>query len=92
MRPELTFRGDFETQPKTSLAPGAWYLGFRCQRCGAGVAILDDPTGTGELTLLGDARLQVSCPACSTLALYTPTQMRTFQSPVGGVTAPGEAV
>lgn len=92
MRPELTFTGDFNAQTKTALAPGNWYLGFLCQGCGAGVAVLDDPTGTGELSVGGQGRLHVMCPACRTKAVYEPAQMRVFQSPVGGATVPGEAI
>ena len=92
MQPHLEFRGDFDIQPKTMLAPGNWYLGFRCQSCGRGVAFLDDPTGAGELAISGDARLRASCPACGEFSTFGTSGVKVFQSPIGGATAPEEAV
>lgn len=90
MRPELTFSGDFDIQPMTSLAPGDWYIGFRCENCGAGVAAMEDPTGSGDLVLSGAGRLRAACPACGQVTTFTPLEMRLFQSPSGGLA--GEAI
>lgn len=88
MRPELEFRGTFASIPDRALLPGNWYMGFACRACGKSFAVLDDPSGRGETVPSGTATFEVECPSCGTPGSYPVSEMKVFQSAVGGVTSP----
>ena len=88
MRPELEFRGTFAGTPDRALLPGNWYMGFACHACGKSFAVLDDPSGTGETMPSGSGSFTVDCPSCGNGGTYPVSEMKVFQSAVGGVTSP----
>ena len=90
LKPELRLSGHFVGQAKTALAPGNWYISFRCVGCARGVAFLDDPTGTGEISVLGDALIEFVCPGCGAANRAGPTQALVVRASTGGVTLPPE--
>jgi predicted RNA-binding Zn-ribbon protein involved in translation (DUF1610 family) len=88
MQPEIEFRGLFKVDARRALVPGNWYLGFACESCGKDFAIVDEPTGTGEVKIMGDGAMQTQCPSCGASRTYEIGSMQVFQSTTGGMTSP----
>jgi len=83
LTPELEFKGDFDASAKSMLVPGAWFIGFACVACRDKFALLDDPTGSGNIRLGGNATLRVTCPHCGDTRTYAAGQMLAFQAATG---------
>ena len=80
MGAELEFRGLFKPPVVAQLVPGNWYLGFRCHACYETFAIMDEPTGDGEVEPMGDGLFEVACPACGAENRYAAGDLLVFQS------------
>ncbi len=79
MGAELEFRGLFRPPVVAQKAPGHWYLGFRCHACYETFAIMDEPTGDGEVEPMGDGLFDVACPACGAENRYAAGDLLVFQ-------------
>ena len=80
MTAEIEFRGLFRATAFDSMTPGAWYLGFRCQACHETFAVLDDPSGTGEVEAMGKGMFETLCPTCGAANRYTADDMIVFEA------------
>ncbi|WP_442755712.1 hypothetical protein ACNHKD_03370 [Methylocystis sp. JAN1] len=80
----IRFAGEFEAASLAALVPGHWYIGVACVRCGGHFAIMNEPSGTGNLEISGDALFDAACPNCGESAKYRVTDLVTFQAAQGG--------
>lgn len=80
----IRFDGDFVVAPKPALRPGGWYLGFRCARCGEHFALVEDPTGSGEIATAGEAVFRTVCPGCAQAHDYLAADLVVFEAAQGG--------
>lgn len=87
MKREIKFTGDFPSEPRQSLRPGGWYIGFLCRHCRKHFAIMEDPTDTGEVELSGDAAFKVVCPGCAKSNEYSAADLILFEAAQGGPTS-----
>jgi predicted RNA-binding Zn-ribbon protein involved in translation (DUF1610 family) len=92
VRPTISLSGEFDAQPKKMLVPGHWYIGFACEACGNGIAVLDDPTGTGAISLSGDGLVRLTCPNCGKSGAHAAGTGRIFQAVNGGLTEPRDVM
>jgi DNA-directed RNA polymerase subunit RPC12/RpoP len=84
MTREISITGEFEAAPLTALAPGHWYIGLICARCGQRFAIMNEPSNSGGFEISGDARFDANCPSCGHRARYGAENLVSFQSAQGG--------
>jgi hypothetical protein len=84
MQKEIGFNGDFTVAARQTLRPGGWYIGFLCASCGQHFAIMEDPTGSGELGFTGAGRFRTICPGCEQAQEFGVADMVVFQSAQGG--------
>ncbi len=80
MGAELEFRGLFKPPVVAQKVPGHWYLGFRCRACYETFAVMDDPTGEGEVEPMGEGLFEVACPVCGAPNRYAAGDLLVFQS------------
>ncbi len=80
----ISFTGRFAVAPKQALRPGGWYIGFRCAKCGEHFAIMDEPTGGGDVGLSGNAAFDAVCPNCSAPGAYSAADLVVFEAAQGG--------
>jgi hypothetical protein len=78
--PEIAFNGLFRVIAMRLVTPGNWYLGFRSQVSGKLFAILDDPTGSGEVRAGGTATFEVQTPDTGSIERFSAADMRVFQA------------
>lgn len=80
----ISFAGHFPVESKQALRPGGWYIGFRCVKCGEHFAIMDEPTGGGEVGLSGTAAFEAVCPNCAAPRTYSAADLVVFEAAQGG--------
>jgi hypothetical protein len=78
--PEIAFNGLFRVVAMRLVTPGNWYLGFRSQVSGRLFAILDEPTGTGQVRVGGDGSFEVQTPETGSIERFSAGDMRVFQA------------
>ena len=66
--PEIIFNGLFRVIAMRLVTPGNWYIGFRSKVSGKLFAILDDPTGTGQLRAGGSGTFEVETPETGSIS------------------------
>ncbi len=80
----ISFTGRFPVVSKQALRPGGWYIGFLCANCGEHFAIMDEPTGGGEVGFSGNAAFEAVCPNCSQPRTYSAAELVVFEAAQGG--------
>ena len=78
--PEIAFNGLFRVIALRLVTPGNWYIGFRSEISGKLFAILDEPTGTGQLRVGGDGTFEVETPDTGSIERFSAADMRVFQA------------
>jgi hypothetical protein len=78
--PEIAFNGLFRVIALRLVTPGNWYLGFRSQVSGKLFAILDDPTGSGEVRAGGNGSFEVQTPDTGSIERFSAAEIRVFQA------------
>jgi hypothetical protein len=78
--PEIAFNGLFRVIAMRLVTPGNWYLGFRSQVSGKLFAILDDPTGSGEVRAGGNGSFEVQTPDTGSIERFSAAEIRVFQA------------
>ncbi|MEA2842079.1 MAG: hypothetical protein QOF41_3409 [Methylobacteriaceae bacterium] len=88
--PEIAFNGLFRVIAMRLVTPGNWYLGFRSQVSGKLFAILDDPTGSGDLRAGGSGTFEVQTPETGSIERFSAADMRVFQAATAMLEEPVE--
>jgi hypothetical protein len=88
--PEIAFNGLFRVIAMRLVTPGNWYIGFRSQVSGKLFAVLDDPTGTGELRVGGDGTFEVQTPETGSIEVFSAADLRIFQAATAMLEEPVE--
>jgi hypothetical protein len=78
--PEIAFNGLFRVIAMRLVTPGNWYIGFRSQVSGRLFAILDEPTGTGEVRVGGDGSFEVQTPETGSIETFAGADLLVFQA------------
>jgi hypothetical protein len=88
--PEIAFNGLFRVIAMRLVTPGNWYIGFRSKASGRLFAILDDPTGTGELRAGGNGTFEVQTPETGSIETFSAADLRVFQAATAMLEEPVE--
>jgi hypothetical protein len=88
--PEIAFNGLFRVIAMRLVTPGNWYIGFRSQVSGKLFAVLDDPTGTGELRVGGNGTFEVQTPETGSIEVFSGADLRVFQAATAMLEEPVE--
>jgi hypothetical protein len=88
--PEIAFNGLFRVIAMRLVTPGNWYLGFRSQVSGKLFAVLDDPTGSGDLRAGGSGTFEVQTPETGSIERFSAADMRVFQAATAMLEEPVE--
>jgi uncharacterized linocin/CFP29 family protein len=78
--PEILFNGPFKVIALRLVTPGNWYIGFRSQVSGRVFAMLDDPTGTGEVRVSGNGTFEVQTPEAGAIETFSGADLVVFQA------------
>lgn len=78
--PEIVFNGPFKVIALRLVTPGNWYIGFRSNASGRLFAMLDDPTGTGEVRVGGNGTFDVETPETGTIERFSGADLVVFQA------------
>ncbi|ARN83603.1 hypothetical protein [Methylocystis bryophila] len=81
---EMAFRGTFDVNSLPGMRPGGWYIGFACRNCRRHFAIMDDPTGSGQIRFAGDAAFRAACPNCEASHDFRVAELVLFEAAQGG--------
>ena len=88
--PEIAFNGMFRVIAMRLVTPGNWYIGFRSKASGRLFAILDDPTGTGELRAGGSGTFEVQTPETGSIESFSGADLLVFQAATAMLEEPVE--
>ncbi|MBV8851134.1 MAG: hypothetical protein JOZ16_16295 [Methylobacteriaceae bacterium] len=88
--PEIAFNGLFKVIAMRLVTPGNWYVGFRSKASGKLFAVLDDPTGTGELRVGGDGTFEVETPETGSIERFSGGDLLVFQAATARLEEPVE--
>jgi hypothetical protein len=88
--PEIAFNGLFRVIAMRLVTPGNWYIGFRSQVSGRLFAVLDDPTGTGELRVGGNGTFEVQTPEVGAIETISGADLLVFQAATARLEEPVE--
>jgi hypothetical protein len=88
--PEIAFNGLFRVVAMRLVTPGNWYIGFRSQVSGKLFAILDDPTGTGDLRVGGGGTFEVETPETGSIERFAGADLLVFQAATARLEEPVE--
>jgi hypothetical protein len=88
--PEIAFNGLFRVIAMRLVTPGNWYIGFRSQVSAKLFAVLDDPTGTGEVRVGGDGTFEVQTPETGSIEVFSAADLRIFQAATAMLEEPVE--
>jgi len=88
--PEIAFNGLFRVIAMRLVTPGNWYIGFRSKASGRLFAILDDPTGTGELRAGGSGTFEVQTPETGSIESFSGADLLVFQAATAMLEEPVE--
>ena len=78
--PEIVFNGPFRVIALRLVTPGNWYIGFRSQVSGRLFAMVDEPTGTGEVRVSGNGTFQVETPETGAIETFSGAHLVVFQA------------
>ena len=88
--PEVIFNGLFRVIAMRLVTPGNWYIGFRSKVSGKLFAILDDPTGTGQLRAGGSGTFEVETPETGSIERFSGADLLVFQAATARLEEPVE--
>jgi hypothetical protein len=88
--PEIAFNGLFRVIAMRLVTPGNWYIGFRSRVSGKLFAVLDDPTGTGELRAGGNGTFEVQTPETGSIEVFSAADLLVFQAATAMLEEPVE--
>ena len=88
--PEIAFNGLFRVIAMRLVTPGNWYIGFRSKVSGRLFAVLDDPTGTGELHVGGNGTFEVETPEVGAVETFSGADLLVFQAATARLEEPVE--
>lgn len=77
---EILFNGRLSADALRLINPGGWYIGVRSPETRKVYAILPDPTGSGDVTVGGDAELAVANPETGKTEQFRAADLVVFQA------------